>query len=154
MKLWITMICLIWSGAAWAEDAIQIESDHMHMSTQQNRATFTGSVLLTRNDFELRCDRLVVDYLNKKIQHAVATGHVRMHQGAKHGVSDQAIFEQTTNQVTLIGHASVENEKGVLRGYKIIHDITQGDTEVLQEPGKRVRLHIETDQTSQGQHHE
>ncbi|MDQ6974690.1 MAG: LptA/OstA family protein [Mariprofundaceae bacterium] len=145
MKLWIAMIYLIWSGSAWAvNDAIQIESDKMHMNAQQQRATFTGGVLLTRNNFELRCDQLVVDYINDEIKQAVATGRVRMHQGLKHGASDQAIFEKKANQVTLIGHASVEDEKGVMRGDKIIHKITEGDTQVFQKHGEPVRLHIET----------
>jgi len=144
MKLWMVMVCLIWSGTAWAEDPIQIESDKMHMNTLQHRATFTGSVLLTRNNFELRCDQLVVDYFKDEIKQAVATGRVRMHQDLKHGAADRAIFEKKSNQVTLIGHASVEDEQGVMRGYKIIHKITEGDTQVFQKHGEPVRLHIET----------
>jgi lipopolysaccharide transport protein LptA len=148
------MIGLIWSGSAWAAGAIQIESESMHMNSLHHRATFTGGVLLTRDDFELRCDKLRVDYLNNDIKQAVATGRVRMHQGVKHGASDKAVFEKEANRVTLMGHASVEDEKGVIRGYKIIHNITQGDTQVLQKQGEPVRLHIETRAMPQGKSHE
>lgn len=144
IKLWIIgMLCLMWSASAWAAGEVQIESDRMQMNSLHHRATFMGGVLLTRDDFELRCDQLVVDYLNNEIKQAIATGRVRMHQGIKHGTSDKAIFEKKANRVTLIGHASVEDEQGVIHGYKIIHNITQGDTQILQKNNEPVRLHIE-----------
>jgi len=144
---WAMMGCvgLMWSASAWAAGAVEIESESMHMNSQTQQATFTGGVHLTRDDFELRCDQLVVDYLKNEIKRAVATGRVRMHQGLKHGASDTAIFEKKSNRVTLTGHASVEDEQGVLRGHQIIHDITRGDTQVFHQKGERVKLHIDSD---------
>jgi len=155
MKGYWMMLCLMWSASAWATGAVEIESESMHMNSQKQQATFTGGVHLTRDNFELRCDRLVVDYLKNEIQHATATGRVRMHQGVKHGVADRAVFEKKSNQVTLTGHASVEDEQGVVRGHQIIHHISSGDTQVLHQQGHRVQLHIaDVDAKPQGKPHE
>jgi len=149
MKGWMAIIYFLWSASAWAAGDIQIESDSMRMDNQQQRATFIGHVFLTRDDFELHCDQLIVSYIEHSIIRAVASGHVRMQQGVRHASSDNAVFEKVANRVTLTGHASVQDEQGVLQGYKIIHDISQGSTEVLQQKGKSVHLHI-NEATTQG----
>jgi len=142
VKLWMAIICLLWSSSVWAAGAVQIESDAMRMNNEHQRATFTGNVLLTRDDFELRCNQLLVNYVKHKITYAVATGKVRMKQGLKHAFSDKAVFEKNANRVILTGHARVEDEQGVIQGYKIIHDITHRETEVLHQKGQSVHLHI------------
>jgi len=150
MRLCVAMIWLMWSTSAWAAGAVEIQSESMHMNSEKQQATFTGNVYLTRDNFKLHCDTLVVDYLNNKIKRAVATGRVRMQQGSKHGTSDKAVFEKQSNQVILTGHATVEDKQGMIRGHQIIHDITRGDTRVLRQKGEPVRLHIDDGATFKG----
>jgi len=150
MKLvFFLMLCLLHT-TAWAAGAVQIESAEMSIDHLHNQAEFKGGVHLMRDDFDLRCDRLLAYYSDNELQRAEAFGRVRMQQGGKRGASDKAIFDQPSNTLILLGDASVEDKDGVVRGDKITHDIHTEQTQVIQGEGNRVHLNLESD-TQAGQ---
>jgi len=150
MKWITTLLLLLWSASAWAAGPIHIDSEKMRMDPKSNEVIFSGGVHLTRDDFDLRCDELTILYEGHALQRAYATGRVRMAQGEKRGASDTALFEKKKNTVTLVGHASVEDAQGVVRGDTIIHNITTQKSEVLQKKGERVHLTIDSDASATG----
>jgi len=146
MKWMIAVVMLLYSASsAWAAGELNIDSQKMHMDPQKNEVIFSGDVHLVRDDFDLLCDELTVFYVGHALQRALAKGHVRIVQGEKRGKADSAVFEKRKNTIRLMGHASIEDADGVIRGHEIIHNITSKETRVLQKKGERVHLHINAD---------
>jgi len=140
---------IIFSGAyvAWG-GPLTIQSNHLDIWHKKHQALFTGKVHLTRDDFELFCDKLRVFYIEGSgIDHAEATGHVRIRQGDKHGHADKADLDNKKHILTLIGHAVMEQPEGTIEGEIIIHNIQKKTTEVRQGKNQRVKLHM-NDQNS------
>lgn len=126
---------------------VRISSDSLVIEHQKNRAEFHGSVHLERDDFDLHSDRLVVIYLHEtggEIDRAEAYGHVVMQQGEKRGTSDSAIYRQRANELEMAGGAEVSDNRGTVRGEKLLHHIDTKETSVVQgEAGQRARMVIE-----------
>ncbi|OIQ01248.1 MAG: hypothetical protein COS82_01820 [Zetaproteobacteria bacterium CG06_land_8_20_14_3_00_59_53] len=126
---------------------LTVQSDHLDIWENRQEALFTGSVHLVREDFELFCDSLRAFYRTGEkgggIDHALATGHVRMIQGDKQGTSDSAVIDNDKQIVTLRGNAVMVQEGGRVAGDTIVHDLNAKTTEVLQGEGGRVTLRID-----------
>ncbi len=144
----LMMVYFFMTGSVWAAGAVQIESEQMTVNHLKSQAEFKGGVHLIRDDFELRCDRLLAFYKNNTLQRAKAFGRVRMKQGSKRGASEKATFNQATHMLTLIGKASVEDKNGVVRGEKIQHNLETKHTQVMKGAGGRVKFTIEGDDTA------
>ena len=126
---------LLLGGSVVEAGPLRITSESLEVEHVKNRAQFSGNVHLTRDDFELRCDRLVTLYKQQgagELEQAEAYGHVTMQQGDKHGSSREAIFKQAEGLLILIGEAKVEDPKGVVEGEKIVHNIHTTETNVEQ----------------------
>ena len=123
---------------------VAIQADHLDVWHARKEALFTGHVHLTRDDFELFCDRLKVAYADKGgITRAVATGHVRMKQGDKQGRAEQAELDNRAQVLTLRGHATMDQPGGHLEGEAIIHHLKDKTTEVRKGENGRVKLRID-----------
>ncbi|NOR72950.1 MAG: lipopolysaccharide transport periplasmic protein LptA [Mariprofundaceae bacterium] len=150
MTRWLWMISLVLFSASLVEAGpLRITSESLVVDHAKNRAEFSGTVHLTRDDFELRCDRLVAFYSQKaggELEQAEAYGNVSMRQGEKHGSSNEAIYKQSEGILILIGKAKVEDPEGTIQGEKIIHNIQTTETRVQQGAvGERVRLTFDVD---------
>ncbi len=149
---WMMTFCLALMSLtmqASAAEPIHITAEHMRMNTLQQHATFSGGVHVTRGDFQLWSDKLVVFYQKQHIQKAIADGRVRITQNNKRGASNHAVFQNKQNMLTLTGQASVENEQGVIRGETIEYHIDTQETIVSQGAHQPVRLHIEDEGSTQ-----
>ena len=151
MKLLFTLWLCLLTSAAWAADAVIIESEEVTVDHLHNQADFRGGVHLIYEDFDLRCDRLKAYYQNNELERAEAFGRVRMQQGDKRGASKRATYHKKDGMLTLIGKASVEDKDGVIRGEKITHNIKTEHTQVMQGQGQRVRMRIESDSSLDSQ---
>jgi lipopolysaccharide export system protein LptA len=156
MIRWLWMISLILFGASMVEAGpLQITSKSLVVDHTKNRAQFSGAVHLTRDDFELRCDRLVAFYKAQaggELERAEAYGNVSMQQGEKHGSSNEAIYKQSKGILILIGKAKVEDPEGVIQGEKIVHNINTTETKIQQgAAGERVHLTFDADGDSDKQ---
>jgi len=151
------MRCLVLCGliaampVAVQATTVTVQSDHLDIWEKKQEALFTGKVHLVREDFELFCDSLRAFYRSAKegggIDHALATGHVRMIQGDKEGTSDSAVIDNRKQIVTLRGHAVMVQEGGRVAGETIVHDLAAKTTEVLQGGDNgRVTLRIDEKQ--------
>jgi len=148
MKFVLTLwLCLV-ANIAWADDAVTIESEQVTVDPLHSQAEFKGGVHLMRDNFDLRCDRLLAFYQNNELQRAEAFGRVRMQQEHKRGASNHATYNKKDDLLILIGKASVEDSDGVIRGEKIIHNLKTGNTQVMQGKGERVRMRIESEKSA------
>ena len=123
----------------WAS-TVQIESGKMTLYHKKNQVIFTDKVHLTRDDFELYCDRLVAYYTDKDLDHADAFGHIRLRHGKAKGTADKAVLNQAKGILTLTGNAVLEQDGNRVTGEQIVHDMNKEKTVVL--PGKGGRTHM------------
>jgi len=147
--LFASLLCLMLVGVPMHAMAttVTVQSDHLDIWENKQEALFTGNVHLIREDFELYCDSLRAFYLTGSagsgIDHALATGHVRMIQGDKQGTSDSAVIDNRKQIVTLRGNAEMVQEGGRVSGETIVHDLSAKTTEVTQGKSGRVSLRID-----------
>lgn len=152
MRLGLLLLLLLSTSLpAWA-GPLHIQAKRLEVLHGKQQAIFNGDVLLTRDDFQLRCDRLVAFYREKggELERAEAFGHVRLQQGSKHGTSERAILDQRANTLTMIGNAVLVQPGGRIRGETIVHDLHERRTEVRPSKGGRVELHLESEQGLSG----
>lgn len=130
---------ILWAGT------VQIESEKLTIMHKSNQATFTDHVHLTRDDFELYCDRLVAYYNEHELDRAEAFGHIVLHQKDVKGTSDKAILNQHDHTMTLIGHAVLEQKGSKVQGETIVHNMKEEQTTVFPAKGGRTHMTIESD---------
>jgi len=140
----------LFAAQAWAGPTI-VQSDHLDVWHDKQEALFTGNVHLTRDNFELFCDRLRAFYKEGSgIERAEAAGHVRMRQGDKHGRADTAVLDNKAQLLTLSGHAEMEQPGGRIEGATIVHHIRDKITEVRRGKNGRVQLRIDAQSAGKG----
>ncbi|MDQ6972789.1 MAG: LptA/OstA family protein [Mariprofundaceae bacterium] len=148
----LIFVCSLFVAVNVQAATVTVQSDHLDIWEQKNEALFTGQVHLLREDFELFSDSLRVFYNKGEqgggIDHALATGHVRMIQGDKKGSADSAVIDNKHQLVTLKGNAVMEQAGGRVQGETIVHDMAAKTTEVRQGAGGRVRLRIDDAQAT------
>jgi len=123
---------------------VQIEAGKMTLYHKKNKVVFTHNVHLTREDFELYCDRLVAYYTDKNLDHADAFGHIRLRHGKAKGSSDKAVLNQAKGILTLSGNAVLEQDGNHVEGDQIVHDMNRNQTIVLPVKGGRTHMTIES----------
>jgi len=121
---------------------LHIEAERMQLNHRSNQVEFTGHVLLTQDDFHLQCDKLIAHYREgqEQLEKAEAHGHVEMRQGATHGEADNALLDQVSGTLTLMGKAYLEQSNGRIEGETITHLMNQKQTSVT--PGKDGRTRM------------
>jgi lipopolysaccharide transport protein LptA len=145
---WAMLAACAWSGSVRAAEAVptNITADTMMVQQAKQTAVFTGHAVLLRKDFQLHADRLVVHYdpkNNAELRAAEAYGHVRIHHGQMRGTSDEARYSQKKANIILIGHAVLQEPGRTVHGERIVHDLRKRSTEVQQQPGGQVHLHLD-----------
>ena len=146
---------------------VQIEASRLEVRDKDKMATFSGNVKVVQGDTTMRCKTLVVFYeqQNKDGQQAKvaaqtmpaakpgpggssqiskleASGGVTVVQKEQTATGDRALFDMKSNTVTLLGNVLVSQGANVMRGEKLVVDLTTGVSRV--EAGKGlVRMRIE-----------
>ena len=106
-------------------------------------ATFAGDVYVLQGDTEMRCKVLVVSYeaetdtrtanaaapgpgADRQIRLIEAKGDVVVVQKDQNAAGDAATFNMRENTVTLVGNVVVTRGSNVLRGQRLVVDLTRG----------------------------
>jgi len=132
---------------------VQIEASRLEVRDKDKMATFTGNVKVVQGDTTMRCKTLVVFYeqQNKDGQQAAAqpmpaakpgpggssqiskleaSGGVTVVQKDQTATGDRALFDMKSNTVTLLGNVLVSQGPNVMRGEKLVVDLTTGVSRV------------------------
>jgi lipopolysaccharide export system protein LptA len=127
--------------------AVRIEATSLEVRDKQKMATFTGNVKVVQGDTTLRCKSLVVFYDAEKtpdtkkaaspgpggaqqIRRLEARGGVTVTQKDQTATGDTGIFDMKTNTVTLIGNVVVSQGPNIMRGDRVVADLTTGVSRV------------------------
>jgi lipopolysaccharide export system protein LptA len=153
------------------DQPVKIESDTLEVRDKRQQATFIGKVKLTQGDTILQCQSLVIFYDNEpaapaqkkggakgaqtvqkgggalgggqQIKRAEAKGDVLVTQKDQTAKGDNGVFDVKANTVTLIGNVVVTQGANVLRGDRMVVDLTTGVARVesgQSKTGERQRV--------------
>jgi lipopolysaccharide export system protein LptA len=132
-------------------EPVQIEAASLEVRDKDKVATFSGNVRVTQGDTTLRSKSLLVFYDQEdkpsnmkaaqpgpggqqQIRKLEARGGVVVTQKDQTATGDTASFDMRTNTVTLHGNVVVTQGQNVLRGDRLVVDLTSGISRV--ESGK------------------
>jgi lipopolysaccharide export system protein LptA len=134
------------------DQPVHIEAATLEVRDKDKVATFSGDVKVKQGDTDLRCKSLVVFYEGndadgktlqaaspgpggqQKIKRLEAHGGVVVTQKELAATGETGIFDMKNNTVTLNGNVVMTQGQNVLRGDRLVVDLTSGVSRV--ESGK------------------
>ena len=126
------------------DEPVRITSATLEVRDKAKMATFKGDVHVVQGETDVRCNELIVFYDDEKgaaasktkapaagggqqqIRRMEARGSVIVTQKDQRAVGDRAEFDMRSNTVTLIGNVVVTNADNVVRGSRMVVDLTTG----------------------------
>lgn len=136
---------------------IQIDAASLEMRDKDKAATFSGNVKVVQGDTTMLCKTLVVFYDNNQsagskkpamksstpgptgsssIKRLEAQGGVVVTQKDQTVTGDRGVFDMRANTVTMHGNVLLTKDKNVLRGDRLIVDLTTGISRVESNSGR------------------
>lgn len=134
---------------------VRIESTTLEVRDKSRMATFSGNVKMTQGDSTVQCKVMIVFYEDgaapapntrsgpaiaspgggkQQIKRMEAKGDVVITQKDQIATGDNGVFDVKANTLTLIGKVVVTQGANILRGEKMVVNLTTGVTRV--ESGK------------------
>ena len=130
------------------DQPVKIESDALEVRDKSQQATFIGKVKLTQGDTVLQCQNLVIFYEDGSAAPAQKKGGKTAQKGGAAGGGQQikraeakgdlGVFDVKSNTVTLTGNVVVTQGTNVLRGDRMVVDLTTGVSRVESNQTQRV----------------
>ena len=138
-------------------EPIKIDADSLEVRDKDKVATFRGKVHVVQGDAELRCDVLTVFYEQpedngsgkpspipspsetQRIRLLQARGHVIVTQKDQVATGDSGDFDMRKNLITLHGNVAVSQGQSVLRGDRLLVDMTTGVSHIESDHKGRVQ---------------
>lgn len=138
------------------DQPVQIEAATLEVRDKDKVATFSGDVHVTQGDTKLRCKSLVVFYEQEagsadnsktlkaanpgpggqqRIKRLEARGGVVVTQKEQTATGETGIFDMKTNTVTLNGKVVMTQGQNVLRGDRLVVNLTSGVSRVESSNG-------------------
>lgn len=129
---------------------VQIEAASLEVRDKEKKATFSGNVKVVQGDTTMLCKSLVVYYEqdapgtntntmkaaqpgpggSQQISKLDAFGGVKVTQKDQIATGDTAHFDMRGNTVTLTGNVTVIQGKNVMKGDRLVVDMTSGVSRV------------------------
>jgi lipopolysaccharide export system protein LptA len=125
------------------DQPVKIQAGSLEVREKDKMATFSGDVHVVNGDTELRCKSLRVFYDeeakaaamktadpgpggSRQIKRIEARGGVVVMQKDQQATGDSATFNMRENTVMLVGNVVVTRGQDVLRGQRLVVDLTNG----------------------------
>ena len=125
------------------DEPVKIRAASLELREKDKIATFTGNVYVLQGDTEMRCKVLVVSYEtetntrpanaaaagpggDRQVHLIEAKGEVVVVQKDQNATGDAATFNMRENTVALVGNVVVTRGSNVLRGQRLVVDLTSG----------------------------
>jgi lipopolysaccharide export system protein LptA len=138
------------------DQPVRIQAASLEVRDKDKVATFSGGVHVVQGDTEMRCKTLLVHYEEGatkggakaaaqpgpgggQIRRMEAKGGVVVTQKDQVATGDNGVFDMRTNTVTLIGNVVVTKGQDVLKGEKLVVNLTNGVSR-MDSGGGRVEM--------------
>ena len=107
--------------------------------SKQDLLIYKGHVkaILSQNK-TITCDTLKIYLKGGKVLKIEAIGSVVYKDGEYTAVGNRMIYKPSVKKVYLLGNATVNSPKGVLKGDKIVYDLKTKSMDVITSKSKRV----------------
>ena len=131
------------------DQPIQIEAAALEMINRKKQATFSGGVKVLKGDATMKSKVLVAFYDNagsiksatpgpggnSSIRRLEAKGHVVVTQKDQIATSEKAVFDTKANLITMSGDVVLTKCADVMRGDRLLVDMTTGDSHLQSDSG-------------------
>lgn len=122
-RLLLALLLALAAPTAQAAAPIKVTADSFSIDESAKVATFTGHVVVDRDDMHLTADKVVVDYgaggVND-IKTFTASGAVRIDAKDQVATGQKAVFVPATQILTISGAVKVVNAMGTLTGPQLV----------------------------------
>jgi lipopolysaccharide export system protein LptA len=135
------------------DQPVQIDAATLEVRDKDKIATFLGNVRMVQGDTTMRCKTLLVFYDQdatpgtltaakpgpggqQQIKRLEAKGGVLVTQKDQTATGDSGVFDMKANTVTLIGGVVVTQGQNVLRGERLVVDLTTGVSRIEADKGR------------------
>ena len=125
------------------DQPVKIQAASLEVRDKEKLATFSGDVQVFQGDTEMRCKVLQVYYEQEASNHSAkasdqgpgaqsqikrieAKGGVTVVQKDQNATGDSATFNMKENTVTLLGNVIVTRGHDIIRGHRLVVDLTTG----------------------------
>jgi lipopolysaccharide export system protein LptA len=129
------------------DQPVKIQAATLEVRDKDKIATFSGDVRVLQGDTEMRCKWLTVHYDEdaggkglkaadpgpagqQQIRRIEAKGGVIVTQKDQIAQGDTGIFDMRANTVTLVGNVMVTRAQDVVRGRRLVVDLTTGTSKI------------------------
>ena len=113
-------------GATAASGPIKITGDTFVIDDNAHTATFSGKVVVLRNELTVWAGKVVVDYGTggpSDIRSFVATGRVRIKSPGQEATGDRAVYDPNAQKLRLTGNVIVVNATGTVGSPELVVDL-------------------------------
>jgi len=135
----LLLFLLLLAAPAWSADKspINVEADRMVSLEQQNSVLFSGNVLATQADVQIRSHEMTVYYSQavegkgQEVKKLLCTGNVEITRGDWLGTGDQMDYLSRERKVVLTGNAKAWQGKNQVSGETIVYYLDERRSEVI-----------------------
>lgn len=135
----LLLFLLLQAATAWSADKspINIEADRMVSLEQKNSVLFSGNVLATQADVQIRAKEMTVYYSQadkgkgQEVKKLQCTGNVEVTRGDWLGTGDKMDYLAGERKVILSGGAKAWQGKNQVAGETIVYYLDEGRSEVI-----------------------
>lgn len=144
MKLLAALVILLATALALpasAAEPVNVSADDFTIDQNNNNATFSGNVVITRTGLQLWADKVVVVYGSggqSDIDSLTATGNVRIKTDSQDATGAKATFDPDTLILRLSGNVTVVNAQGKLSGPELTINLATNSSVFKGNAGGRV----------------
>jgi lipopolysaccharide export system protein LptA len=124
-----------------AAEPVNVSADDFTIDQNNNNATFSGNVVITRTGLSLWADKVVVLYGSggqSDIDSLTATGNVRIKTDSQDATGAKATFDPETLILKLSGNVTVVNAQGRLNGPELTINLATNSSVFKGSEGGRV----------------
>jgi lipopolysaccharide export system protein LptA len=120
---------------ATAKDPLNIDAGKLDYFDQEQKLVYTGGVIVTNGPSTLKASRLVI-FLegkggaaaasNDRVRHIDADGPVTLVSKDQIGTGDRGSYDKGDNKVYLTGNVTLTQGDNVVKGERLVYDVTTG----------------------------
>jgi lipopolysaccharide export system protein LptA len=122
-----------------SREPIAVTADSLVFDNRTRVLTYTGTVVATQGDMKLESNTLSValdDHADSRLKEVVATGDVRLSNGARWATAGRAVFDQISRTVVLSDNAVLHDGLNQVSGEQVTVYLDQERSEVKGGPGR------------------
>jgi lipopolysaccharide export system protein LptA len=125
---------------------ITITADSLEVNQNENSATCLGNVMVVQDQTKLTAHKMVIHYLNDAATHnqnaiskIIVTDNVILQTIDKTASSSYGIFDIVHNIVELQQNITLTQGKNIIKGDKLIYNLTSGKAQIFSNNSGGVR---------------